>query len=149
SRGSVGASGDLAPLAHLALPLLGRGQLLVDGRAVPAAEGLAHAGLARLALGAKEGLALINGTQAMAALLGLAALEARRLVRLADLVGALSTDALRGTDTAFDPRIHALRPHAGQRASAANLWRLLAGSAIRESHRVADVRVQDPYSVRC
>jgi histidine ammonia-lyase len=149
SRGSVGASGDLAPLAHLALPLLGRGQLLVDGRAVPAAEGLARAGLKPLALGAKEGLALINGTQAMASLLALAVLEARRLVRAADLVGALSTDALRGTDTAFDPRIHALRPHPGQRASAANLWRLLAGSAIRESHRVGDVRVQDPYSVRC
>jgi histidine ammonia-lyase len=116
---------------------------------VPVAEGLAKAGLAPLVLEAKEGLALINGTQAMTALLGLAALEARRLARAADLVGALSTDALRGTDAAFDPRIHALRPHPGQRASAANLWRLLQGSAIRESHRTGDVRVQDPYSVRC
>src|SRR5690606_4536153 len=94
-------------------------------------------------------LALINGTQAMTALLALAVFETRRLVRVADLAGALSTDALRGTDTAFDARLHALRPHPGQRASAANLWRLLQGSAIRESHRENDVRVQDPYSVRC
>jgi histidine ammonia-lyase len=97
----------------------------------------------------KEGLALINGTQAMTALLALAVLAARRLVQVADLVGALSTDALRGTDAAFAARVHALRPHPGQRASAANLWRLLQGSAIRESHRREDVRVQDPYSVRC
>jgi len=119
------------------------------GTVITAAEGLRLAGLAPLELAAKEGLALINGTQAMTALLALAVLEARQLVRLADLIGALSTDALRGTDTAFDPRIHALRPHPGQRASAANLWRLLAGSAIRESHRHDDIRVQDPYSVRC
>jgi histidine ammonia-lyase len=149
SRGSVGASGDLAPLAHLALPLIGRGRVQSDGAELPAAEGLARAGLAPLTLQAKEGLALINGTQAMTALLALAVLEARRLARAADLIGALSTDALRGTDTAFDPRIHALRPHPGQVASAANLWRLLQGSAIRESHRLGDVRVQDPYSVRC
>lgn len=149
SRGSVGASGDLAPLAHLALPLLGRGKLRFNGAEVTAEEGLRRVGLAPLDLKAKEGLALINGTQAMTSLLALAALESRRLVRIADLVGALSTDALRGTDTAFDPRIHALRPHPGQQASAANLWKLLQGSAIRESHRVGDVRVQDPYSVRC
>ncbi len=150
SRGSVGASGDLAPLAHLALPLIGRGRVrLADGAEIPAAEGLARAGLAPLVLQAKEGLALINGTQAMTSLLALTALEARRLARSADLIGALSTDALRGTDTAFDPRIHALRPHPGQVASAANLWRLLQGSAIRESHRTGDVRIQDPYSVRC
>ncbi|HXO21742.1 MAG TPA: aromatic amino acid lyase, partial [Thermoanaerobaculia bacterium] len=151
SRGSVGASGDLAPLAHLALPLLGRGRLR-DGRRgveVDVAAGLARAGIAPLTLQAKEGLALINGTQAMASLLGLAALEAGRMTRIADLVGALSTDALRGTDCAFDPRIHALRPYPGQIASAANLWRLLSGSGIRESHRHGDVRVQDPYSVRC
>jgi histidine ammonia-lyase len=151
SRGSVGASGDLAPLAHLALALIGRGTLHAGGSAVPitAEEGLRRAGLAPLELQAKEGLALINGTQAMTSLLALAALEARRLLKVADLVGALSVDALRGTDCAFDPRIHALRPHPGQLASAANLWRLLQGSAIRESHRAGDVRVQDPYSIRC
>ncbi|HEX2224770.1 MAG TPA: histidine ammonia-lyase [Thermoanaerobaculia bacterium] len=149
SRGSVGASGDLAPLAHLALPLLGRGKLRLGGVEMTAEEGLRRVGLAPLELRAKEGLALINGTQAMAALLAIAVLESRRLVRAADLIGALSTDALRGTDTAFDPRIHDLRPHPGQRASAANLWQLMQGSAIRESHRQGDVRVQDPYSVRC
>ncbi len=149
SRGSVGASGDLAPLAHLALPLLGRGRVRVGGVEMTSEDGLRRAGLAPLELQAKEGLALINGTQAMTALLALAVLEARRLVRVADLAGAFSTDALRGTDTAFDSRIHALRPYPGQRASAANLWRLLQGSVIRESHRVGDVRIQDPYSVRC
>ena len=149
SRGSVGASGDLAPLAHLALPLLGCGQVRIDGRTALAAEGLRRAGLAPLALGPKEGLALINGTQAMTSLLALSCLDARRLVRVADLAAALSTDALRGTDTAFDPRLHALRAHPGQRVSAANLWSLMRGSAIRESHRAGDVRVQDPYSVRC
>ena len=151
SRGSVGASGDLAPLAHLALPLLGHGILRGGNGGAPMAaeEGLRRAGLAPLELQAKEGLALINGTQAMTSLLALAALEARRLVKIADLTGALSADALRGSDCAFDPRIHALRPYPGQQASAANLWRLLQGSAIRESHRVGDVRVQDPYSVRC
>ena len=149
SRGSVGASGDLAPLAHLVLPLLGHGQVRIDGRVATAAEGLRRAGLVPLALGPKEGLALINGTQAMTSLLALSCLDARRLVRIADLAAALSTDALRGTDTAFDPRLHALREHRGQRASAANLWSLMRGSAIRESHRAGDVRVQDPYSVRC
>ena len=149
SRGSVGASGDLAPLAHLALPLIGCGQVRIDGRIATATEGLRRAGLAPLALGPKEGLALINGTQAMTSLLALSCLDARRLVRVADLVAALSTEALRGTDTAFDPRLHALRPFPGQRVSAANLWSLMRGSAIRESHRAGDVRVQDPYSVRC
>jgi histidine ammonia-lyase len=149
SRGSVGASGDLAPLAHLALALIGRGEVTVGGVRRPAGEALAAAGLEPLALAPREGLGLINGTQAMTSLLALAALEARRLVRVADLVGALSTDALRGTDAAFDPRVHAVRPHPGQRAAAANLWSLLQGSAIRDSHRQGDVRVQDPYSVRC
>jgi histidine ammonia-lyase len=149
SRGSVGASGDLAPLAHLALPVLGRGRLRSDGRIVPASEGLAAAGLAPLRLAPREGLALVNGTQAMTSLVALAALAARRLVRLADLAGALSTDALRGADTAFDARIHAVRPHPGQIASAKNLWRLMQGSAIRDSHRESDVRIQDPYSFRC
>ncbi len=149
SRGSVGASGDLAPLAHLALPLIGRGEIATASGRQPARVALAAAGLEPLALAPREGLGLINGTQAMTALLALAALEARRLVRAADLIGALSADALRATDAAFDPRIHAVRPYPGQRASAANLWRLLQGSAIRESHRVGDVRVQDPYSIRC
>ncbi len=149
SRGSVGASGDLAPLAHLALPLIGRGRVRWRGRELAAAEALAEAGLEPLVLGPKEGLALINGTQAMTSLLALSVLEARRLVRIADLVGALSTDALRGTDAAFDARLHRLRPHPGQLASAGNLWRLLQGSEIRESHRTGDVRVQDPYSLRC
>src|ERR1700724_2008036 len=114
---------------------------LAGGGVVSAEEGLRRAGLAPLELQAKEGLALINGTQAMTSLLALAALEARRLVKVADLGGALSADALRGSDCAFDPRIHALRPYRGQQASAANLWRLLQGAAIRESHRVGDVRV--------
>jgi len=149
SRGSVGASGDLAPLAHLALPLLGRGRVRWRGAERDAAGALAEAGLEALTLAPKEGLALINGTQAMTSLVALAALEARRLVRVADLVGALATDALRGTDAAFDRRLHALRPYPGQLASAGNLWRLLQGSAIRDSHRRDDVRVQDPYSVRC
>jgi len=149
SRGSVGASGDLAPLAHLALPLVGRGRVRVGGVEKTAAEGLRRAGIAPLVLAAKEGLALINGTQAMTSLLALAAVAARRLSRAADLCGALTADALRGTDTAFDPRLHALRAHPGQVASAANLWALLEGSAIRESHRTNDVRVQDPYSLRC
>ncbi len=149
SRGSVGASGDLAPLAHLALPLLGYGKVRIDGRVATAADGLRRAGLEPLELGPKEGLALINGTQAMTSLLALSCLDARRLVRTADLVAALSTDALRGTDTAFDPRLHALRAYRGQCASAANLWSLMSGSAIRESHRAGDVRIQDPYSVRC
>jgi histidine ammonia-lyase len=153
SRGSVGASGDLAPLAHLALPLIGRGRVrIVEGDAVRELSGadlLRRLGRPPLELAPKEGLALINGTQAMTSLLARAVLAARRLVKLADLVAALSTDALRGTDAAFDPRLHALRPHPGQQASAANLWRLLQGSEIRESHRHGDVRVQDPYSIRC
>jgi len=149
SRGSVGASGDLAPLAHLALPLLGRGNLRADGEILPAAEGLGRAGLEPFTLQPKEGLALINGTQAMTALLANAAIGIRRLLKIADLVAALSVDALRGTDAAFDPRLHALRPHPGQQSSAANIWALLSGSGIRESHRFGDVRVQDPYSVRC
>ncbi len=149
SRGSVGASGDLAPLAHLALPLLGRGRVRRAGRFVAAGEALRSAGIAPIRLAPREGLGLVNGTQAMTSLLALSVLEARRLVRVADLVGALSTDALRGTDAAFDARIHALRPHPGQLASARNLWRLLQGSGIRDSHRTNDLRVQDPYSLRC
>jgi histidine ammonia-lyase len=149
SRGSVGASGDLAPLAHLALPLLGKGKVRIDGEALPAVQGLEHAGLTPLTLEPKEGLALINGTQAMTSLLALSVLACRRLVRIADLVAAMATDALRGTDSAFDARLHALRPHPGQCASAANIWQLMQGSGIRDSHRQGDIRVQDPYSVRC
>ena len=149
SRGSVGASGDLAPLAHLALPLLGMGEVRVNGEVLPARQGLERAGLTPLSLGPKEGLALINGTQAMTSLLALSVLACRRLVCIVDLVAAMATDALRGTDSAFDARLHALRPHPGQRASAANIWQLMQGSGIRDSHRQGDVRVQDPYSVRC
>ena len=149
SRGSVGASGDLAPLAHLALPLLGRGEVFHRGRRQPAREALAAAGVAPLVLAPREGLGLINGTQAMTSLLALAYLEARRLTKIADLVGALATDAFRGTDGAFDARVQAVRPHPGQAASAANLGSLMRGSAIRASHLENDVRVQDPYSFRC
>ena len=135
SRGSVGASGDLAPLAHLALPLLGRGRVRHGGEETTAREGLAMAGLEPLTLQAKEGLALINGTQAMTSLLCVAVSRCRRLVRVADLIAALATEALRGTDTAFDSRLHEQRPHPDQIACAANLWGLMQGSAIRESHR--------------
>jgi histidine ammonia-lyase len=149
AKGSVGASGDLAPLSHLALPLIGRGQVRLKGDLLPAAEALQSCGLEPLVLGPKEGLALINGTQAMTSLLALAALAAHDLARIADLIGAMSTDAVRGTDGPFDRRLHELRPHPGQVASAANLWHLLQGSEIRESHREGDSRVQDPYSIRC
>jgi histidine ammonia-lyase len=145
SQGSVGASGDLAPLAHLALALVGEGRLRDGG---PAADALARAGLAPVTLEAKEGLALINGTQLMTAVAGLALAEALRLLRTADVAGALTLDALKGTDVAFDARIHDARPHPGQRASAANLRRLLAGSPLRESHRDCG-KVQDAYSLRC
>jgi histidine ammonia-lyase len=148
SQGSVGASGDLAPLAHLALALIGEGECVHEGRRQPSAEALRAAGLEPVALAAKEGLALINGTQLIAAIGGLALAEARRLLREADVAGALSLDALLGTDVAFDPRIQAARPHPGQAKAARNLRRLLAGSAIRESHRDCG-KVQDAYSLRC
>jgi histidine ammonia-lyase len=148
SQGSVGASGDLAPLAHLALALVGEGACLGTGRTVASAEALRAAGLQPVALEAKEGLALINGTQLMAGVTGLALAEAWRLARTADVSGALTLDALKGTDVAFDPRIHAARPHAGQQASARNLRALLRGSPIRESHRDCG-KVQDAYSLRC
>lgn len=148
SQGSVGASGDLAPLAHLALALIGEGQCRYEGRVLPAAEALAAAGIAPVTLAPKEGLTLINGTQMMTAVTGLALAEALRLAKTADVAAALSLDALKGTDAAFDPRIHAARPHPGQVASARNMARLLEGSAIRESHRSCG-RVQDAYSLRC
>jgi histidine ammonia-lyase len=148
SQGSVGASGDLAPLAHLALSLVGEGTCTYDGRAMASVDALAAAGLRPVVLEAKEGLALINGTQLMTAVTGLALVEAWRLVREADVTGALTLDALKGTDVAFDPRIHAARPHPGQAASARNLRRLLADSPIRESHRDCG-KVQDAYTLRC
>jgi histidine ammonia-lyase len=151
AKGSVGASGDLAPLAHLALVVLGEGEAFFQGRRMPGAEALSSAGLRPLPLAAKEGLALLNGTQAMTAVGALTVSEASRLVRIADLAGAMSLEALMGTPAAFDSRIHAARPHAGQIASAANLSELLQDSPIRESHRshAVDPRVQDAYCLRC
>jgi len=148
SQGSVGASGDLAPLAHLAMALLGEGEVERGGRSVPAAEALRESGLAPVALQAKEGLALINGTQLTTAIGALALERLLRLLKVADLVAALTLDALKGTDTAFDPRIHAARPHPGQRDSAQNLRALLQGSELRESHRDCGL-VQDAYALRC
>jgi histidine ammonia-lyase len=149
AKGSVGASGDLAPLAHLSLVLIGEGEALIEDRVVPGAEAMAQAGLAPLVLGPKEGLALLNGTQVSTALALAGLFAAQRLWRTGLTAGALSTDAARGSDTPFDPRIHALRGQLGQIAAAASLRRLLAGSAIRESHRQGDTRVQDPYCLRC
>ncbi len=148
SRGSVGASGDLAPLAHLALPLVGEGRAAVGGEVLAAGEALRRAGIEPLELEAKEGLALINGTQASMAVAALAAAEAGRLVNAADVVCALSLDALAGTDAAFDEAVHAARPHPGQLASARRIAKLLEGSEIREQHRECG-RVQDAYSLRC
>lgn len=149
SRGSVGASGDLAPLAHLTAVLIGEGEALFEGERLPGAAALARAGLAPVTLGPKEGLALLNGTQVSTAL-ALDALFALEPVFLASLVvGAASVDAAAGADTPFDPRIHALRGHPGQIAVAATLRALMAGSAIRRSHLEGDPRVQDPYSLRC
>jgi len=149
-KGSVGASGDLAPLAHLALSLMGEGRAVLAGVEMPSADALSKAGLAPVSLEAKEGLSLVNGTQLILSVGARAAIRARRLALQADVIAALSVDALLGTDTAFDPRIHAVRPHAGQGAVARNLRRLLQGSAIRDSHRGPHCkRVQDPYSLRC
>jgi histidine ammonia-lyase len=148
-KGSVGASGDLAPLAHLALVVIGEGEAFYQGARMAGSEALQRARLKPLQLAAKEGLALLNGTQAMAAVGGLAAARAQRLVRLADVAGAMSLDALLGTPVAFDPRIHQARPHAGQVAAAAHLVELMRGSEIRESHREHCSRVQDAYCLRC
>jgi histidine ammonia-lyase len=148
-KGSVGASGDLAPLAHLALVVIGEGEAVYRGERMAGAEALRRAGLTTIALTAKEGLALLNGTQAMTAVGALATVRAQRVVRLSDLSGAMSLEALKGTPAAFDARIHQARPHAGQVASAAHLMRLLEGSEIRESHREHDTRVQDAYCLRC
>ncbi len=148
-RGSLGASGDLAPLAHLALPLIGHGEVLVGGVRTPAAEALAAAGLVPLSLQAKEGLALVNGTQGMLAVGVLAARRVANLAKAADVAAAMTIEAVLGTDRPFDERLQALRPHPGQAASAANLRRLLAGSAIVASHRESEHLVQDAYSLRC
>ena len=149
-QGSLGASGDLAPLASLALPLIGSGRLLADdGIPVPAAEVLAGAGLQPLELQAKEGLALVNDTQGMLAIGALAAGRLRALVRMADAVAAMSIEAGLGTDRPFDERLHRLRPHPGGIASAANLRALMSGSEIVASHRASSHLVQDAYSLRC
>jgi histidine ammonia-lyase len=148
AKGSVGASGDLAPLAHLALALIGEGDVLVNGEGMSAAAALERAGLTPLDLRAKEGLCLINGTQAMTGVGALVLDRAQRLVRICDIIGAMTVDALTDTHVAFDKRIHELRPHPGQKSSAANLLRLLMGSEIMSSH-VDCGRVQDPYSLRC
>jgi histidine ammonia-lyase len=149
SQGSVGASGDLAPLAHMSLVLIGEGEALLAGRRVKGRDALAAAGLSPLTLGPKEGLALLNGTQVSTALALAAAVGAERVMQAAVVAGALSTDAIKGSDTPFDPRIHALRPHPGQVRLAALYRQLLSGSEIRASHLEGDEKVQDPYSFRC
>ncbi|MEO7169213.1 MAG: aromatic amino acid lyase, partial [Sphingomonas sp.] len=149
AQGSVGASGDLAPLAHMAATMIGVGHILVDGQRLPAAEALAGAGLAPVTLGPKEGLALLNGTQFSTANALAGLFEAELLHQSALVTGALSTEAAKGSDTPFDPRIHTLRRHAGQIETAAALRTLMTGSAIRASHAVGDPRVQDPYCLRC
>lgn len=148
ARGSVGASGDLAPLAHLALPLVGEGSAWFEGTLHAGGDALAAAGLEPVTLAAKEGLSLINGTQFMAAMAALGLVRARRLACTADLACALSLEALQGSRTSFHPAIHQSRPLRGQLDSAANIHRLLEGSAIIESHRWCD-KVQDAYSLRC
>ena len=148
-QGSVGASGDLAPLAHMAAAMIGVGDILVGDAVVPAVAALAQAGLRPLELGPKEGLALLNGTQFSTANALAGLFEAERLFQSALITGALATEAAKGSDTPFDPRIHALRRHAGQIDTAATLRALMAGSAIRASHRQDDERVQDPYCLRC
>jgi histidine ammonia-lyase len=148
SRGSVGASGDLAPLAHLALPIVGEGEAWHEGELLSGADALAAVGLEPIRLAAKEGLSLINGTQFMAAYGALGVARGRTLARAADLACALSLEALQGSRTSFLPQIHALRPLRGQSASAANVLRLIEGSAINEAHRWCD-KVQDAYSLRC
>jgi len=148
SQGSVGASGDLAPLAHMTLALIGEGEALYHGERLAGAVALERAGLQPIALGAKEGLALVNGTQVMTAVAALGLLRAQRLAAAADLIGAMSLEAYLGSQRVFDRRLNDLRPHPGQERVAANLRALLAGSEIVQSHADCD-RVQDPYSFRC
>jgi histidine ammonia-lyase len=148
SQGSVGASGDLAPLAHLALVLIGEGEAWFEGRLLSGCEAMMAAEIPTIRLEAKEAISLINGTQAMLAVGSLALLEARTLAMTADVVGAISLDTLQGTDVAFDERIHLARPHAGQTVVAKHMRIMLEGSALRERHRDCK-RVQDAYSMRC
>ncbi len=147
-QGSVGASGDLAPLAHMTLTLIGEGEAFYAGERLPSAEALRRAGLAPIVLSAKEGLSLVNGTEVMTGIAALAVVRAERLIAAADVIGAMSLEAFLGTDQVFDPRINALRPHPGQGHVANNLRALLRGSEIMQSHRDCG-RVQDPYSFRC
>lgn len=148
-QGSVGASGDLAPLAHLALVLIGEGWATIRGRVLPGLLALRTAGLEPLRLAAKEGLSLVNGTQAMTGIGALSVVVAERLARAADVAGAMTVEALKGTPRVFDPRLTAVRAHPGGVIVSANIASLLAGSAIAQSHSVNDDRVQDPYSLRC
>jgi histidine ammonia-lyase len=148
-QGSVGASGDLAQLAHLALPLIGEGDLETDGEIAPATSCLRHAGLEPLKLSYKEGLALLNGTEAMLAVACLAVADAAMLAKCADIICAMSVEALLSTDRPFQSRLHELRPHPGQLASASNLAKLLENSEIVASHRDSSHAVQDAYSIRC
>ena len=149
AQGSVGASGDLAPLAHMAAAMIGVGEIFVGGTRTVADRALAGAGLAPLTLGPKEGLALLNGTQFSCAYALAALFDAERVFACALVTGALSTEAAKGSDTPFDPRIHVLRGHVGQQETARALRALMAGSAIRASHLAGDARVQDPYCLRC
>ena len=149
AQGSVGASGDLAPLAHMAAAMIGVGEMMAGGAVQPAARALAEAGLTPLTLGPKEGLALLNGTQFSTAYALAGLFEAEGLFQAALVTGALSTEAAKGSDTPFDPRIHELRGHEGQIEAAGALRQLMAGSAIRASHVSGDPRVQDPYCLRC
>lgn len=148
-KGSVGASGDLAPLAHLALSLVGEGEVFFEGERMDGRKGLRRARLKPVRLEAKEGLALLNGTQAMHAVGGLALVRAKRVTSVADVAGAMSLEALKGTPAAFDPRLQDARPHPGQKIAAAHLLFLLKGSQIRKSHLKDDPRIQDAYSLRC
>jgi histidine ammonia-lyase len=148
-QGSVGASGDLAPLAHMAAVMIGHGEAFLHGRRMTAAEALSQIGLAPIVLGPKEGLALLNGTQFSTALALAGLFQIERVFQAALVTGALATDAAKGSDGPFDPRIHALRRHRGQIETAAALRALMAGSAVRASHLTGDDRVQDPYCLRC
>jgi histidine ammonia-lyase len=149
AKGSVGASGDLAPLAHMSAALMGEGEVRIEGRIRPARDGLARAGLKPLDLAAKEGLALLNGTQVSAVLAAAGLFAASQVFAAALVTGAMSVDAAAGSDAPFDPRIHQLRGQPGQIEVAAALAKLMAGSEIRRSHIEGDDRVQDPYSLRC
>jgi histidine ammonia-lyase len=149
SKGSVGSSGDLVPLSHLVLTMMGKGKVIYNDVMMDASIALKKIGLEPLQLGAKEGLALINGTQMMTAYGALILHQAINLCKMADIAASMNLEALRGTDTAYDERIHNLRPHRGQKIVASNLRRLITGSEIRESHRANDPRVQDAYSMRC